>query len=262
MNEKLKKHLDGIFSPYEDLHAVSELKEELLNDLQEKLSDLKQQGYDEETAYHMTVDSIGDISEIMESITAKTRELKQMVLTDFSKTNLENSDFKGVKVHDGKFNYSALKGSDFSDSDLTSSSFKCSDLREVRFNGADLSRANLTKSDLRNASFNGANLTKADLTMCDMGKVPFNNCIFDNTKFKNSDLSGICFDNQTFNGTIFDYSGLKGTSFKNAVFKNVSFKSNKAKYLKHTIFDGATMDKLTYAVLKGSKADLTLVTVI
>ena len=109
MNKKLIKYLEGVFSPYEDLHSVKELKEELSNDLQEKLSDLKNQGYDDEVAYNMTIDSIGDISEIIESISAKTRELQQMVGQDFSNINLQNSDFKGVKVHDGKFNGSALK---------------------------------------------------------------------------------------------------------------------------------------------------------
>ena len=125
MNEKLIKYVDGVFSPHEDLHMVKELKEELLYDLQEKLSDFKNQGYDDETAYRMTIDSVGDIKEIIESISTKTRELKQMGRKDFSTTNLQDSDLKGVIVHDGKFNYSALKGSDFSGSGLTNSSFKC-----------------------------------------------------------------------------------------------------------------------------------------
>src|SRR6185369_14229485 len=75
MNEKLMKYLDGIFSPYENLKSVKELKEELFNNLQEKMSDLKAQGYDDETAYQMTIDSIGDISEIIGNISAGTREL-------------------------------------------------------------------------------------------------------------------------------------------------------------------------------------------
>jgi hypothetical protein len=61
MNEKLIKYLDGVFRPYEDLRAVKELKEELFNDLQEKLSDLKNQGYDDEAAYSITIGSIGDV---------------------------------------------------------------------------------------------------------------------------------------------------------------------------------------------------------
>ena len=80
MNKKLNKYLDGVFSPYEDLHSVKELKEELSNDLQEKLSDLKNQGYDDEAAYNITIDSLGDISEIIESISTKTKELLDTVM--------------------------------------------------------------------------------------------------------------------------------------------------------------------------------------
>lgn len=62
---------------------VNESKEELANDLQEKLSDLKNRSYDEVTACSMTIDSIGAFSEIIESITAKTRALQQIVKKDF-----------------------------------------------------------------------------------------------------------------------------------------------------------------------------------
>ncbi|MDR3602263.1 MAG: pentapeptide repeat-containing protein [Desulfosporosinus sp.] len=87
----------------------------------------------------------------------------------------------------------------------------------------------------------------------------FKNCVLDYTDFTYSDLSGVCFDNQTLMGTIFKGTDLSGTSFKNVVFRDVYFKSA---YVKKAIFDGATMDKLIYAVLKGSKANLTNVTVI
>lgn len=238
MSDKLRKYLDGVFSPYEDLKAVQELKEELFSDLKEKVDDLKNEGYDDDTAYNMAISSIGEVSEIIESITAKTRELQQIVGMDFSKSNLENSDFKGVKVHDGKFNYSNLQGSDFSNSDLSNSSFKCSNLDNVKFDGVNLSGAKIEKSNLKGASFKGA--------------------ILDGTNFRYSDLAGLSFDNQKLNGTIFDYAGLKGTSFRNAVLRNVSFKTD----VKKAIFHGATMDKLTYAILKGYKANLENVTVI
>ncbi|MCV4230785.1 pentapeptide repeat-containing protein [Virgibacillus sp. LDC1] len=238
MQDQLRKYLDGIFSPYEDLNEVKDLKEELFLDLSEKWVDLKAQGYGEAEAYRLTINSIGDVSEIIESITVKTRELQRKIGMDLSKTNLVNSDFQQVTVHDGKFNYSNLRGSDFSNADLTHSSFKCSDLRNVIFDGANLSHAKLTMADLTSASFNG--------------------CIFDQTDFSKSDVSGVSFDNQTFTGTNFNYTGLAKTSFRNAVFHNVLFKTN----AKKAIFDGATMDKLTYALLKGSKADLRNVTVV
>lgn len=259
MNEKLMKYLDSVFSPYEDERVVRDLKEELFVDLQEKLNDFKNQGYDDETAYSMTIDSIGDVKEIIESISVKTKELKQMVSNDFSKINLQNSDFKGVIVHEGIFDSSDLRGSDFNGSDLSNSSFKASDLRNVKFEDANLSGAKIAMSDLRNASLNDADLTGAKLTMCDLRTTSFQGSILKNTDFNGSDLSGVCLDNQTFTGTSFQNAGLTGTSFRNAFFRNVSFRWTDAK---KAIFDGATMDKLTYAVLKGSKANLTNVTVI
>ncbi|WP_409275007.1 pentapeptide repeat-containing protein [Neobacillus sp. SCS-31] len=238
MSEKLKTYLDGIFSPYEDIKAIKEIKQELYQNLLEKMDDLKKEGLPEEIAYHKTIDSIGDISEIVEAIHDKTRELQQRAGMDLSKSNMPNSDFSAVKVHDGKFNYSNLQGSDFTGSDLSNSTFKCSNLDKAIFDRANLRGAKLNKSNLDGASFKEA--------------------ILDDTDFSYSNLSGVCFDNQTFNGTIFNDAGLKGTSFKNAVFRNVSFKTN----VKKAVFDGATMDKLTYAILKGNKANLDNVTVV
>jgi BTB/POZ domain-containing protein KCTD9 len=238
MNEKLSRYLDGLFAPYEDSHAVKDLKEELLHNLEEKYRDLKNQGHDDETAYRMTIGSIGDFSEIMESISAKTKELFQLVRMNLSASDLRNADLAGVAIHDGKFDASDMRGTDFSGSDLTNSSFKHSALNGVRFDGANLTGAKFHTSDLRNASFTG--------------------CVLENTSFRGTELSGVSFDNQTLLGTIFDDAALKGTTFRNAVLRNVSFKTE----VKKAIFDGATMDKLTYAILKGYGANLTNVTVI
>ncbi len=239
MENKLEKYLDQLFVPYENINSVRELREELHLDLQDKFNDLKSKGYDDDTAYNMTIDSIGDISEIINNIAAKTKELHEVTSMDYSKVDLRNSDLKAITVHDGKFNASDLRNSDFSDSNLSKSSFKYCDLRNTIFNGADLSGAIMTKSDLRDSSFSGS--------------------ILNNTDFSYSDLSGVNFDNQVFNGTIFKGSGLKETSFRNAVFHNVYFKWTE---VKKTVFDGATMDRLTYAILKSGKADLSNVTLI
>jgi uncharacterized protein YjbI with pentapeptide repeats len=238
MDEKLSRYLDELFAPYADSHDVKDLKEELQHDLEEKYRDLKSQGHDDETAYRMTIGSIGDISEIMESISAKTKELLQLVRRDFSASDLQNADLTGVAVHDGKFDASDLRGADFSGSDLTNSSFKFSDLTNVRFDGANLSGAKFLTSDLRKASFTG--------------------CVLENTSFRGAVLSGVSFDNQTLTGTIFDAAMLNGTTFRNAVLRDVSFKTE----VKKVVFDGARMDKLTYVVLKGYGANLKNVTLI
>lgn len=238
MTDQFSSYLDGLFATYEDTRAVKEFKEELLHDLVEKYRDLKSQGYADDTAYAMTIGSIGDISEAMQSISAKTKELLQMIHKDFSTSDLRNSDLAGVAVHDGKFNASDLRGSDFSGSDLTNSSFKASALSNVRFDGANLSGAKFIASDLRNASFTG--------------------CKLDNTTFHSSNLEGVSFDNLTLVGTSFDSAGLKNTSFRNTVLRDVSFKTE----VKKAIFDGAKIDKLTYAMLKGYGANLTNATMI
>ena len=86
--------------------------------------------------------------------------------------------------------------------------------------------------------------------------------------FKYCDLQGQCLDGMTFIGVHFDRTGLKEVTFKGATLKNVSFLPSFAltnKYhraIKAINFDGAMMDKLTYAALKGVDADLSKVTVI
>ncbi|MCY9656892.1 pentapeptide repeat-containing protein [Paenibacillus chondroitinus] len=238
MNTKLSAYLDEVFSNYEDLKPIRELKEELFHDLQERFSDLQKDGLDEKAAFERTIASIGEISELIGSIHASTTKLQQIVGIDFSKQNLQKSDLRAVQVHDGKFNYSNLQGSDFSHSDLTNASFKCSNLDNCNFDGSNLTHAKIQKSNLKGATFR--------------------NCQFNHTDFSSSELAGVCLDNLTFTGTIFHYTGLKETSFRNAVFQNCSFKTD----VKKTIFDGAKMDKGTYAVLKGFKANLAHVTII
>ena len=94
------------------------------------------------------------------------------------------------------------------------------------------------------------------------------NCIFNGTDFTYADLRGHCFDGQTFIGVKFEKSALNEVTFKGSILKNVSFlvPSNWSKKYYRAIktihFEGATMDKLTYAALKGLEANLSKVTVI
>lgn len=238
MSDQLKQYLDNVFSRYEDLKPLAELKEELFHNLQEKLNDLKSDGYDDETALQLTIGSIGEISELVESISADKKQLQQIVGMNLSMSNMRNSDLRGVKVHDGKFNYSNLRSSDFSDADLTDGHFKCSNLEYVNFDRSILLRTRFVAANLRGASFTDS--------------------VLDSTDFSYSNLSGICFDGLSFHGTVFNNAGLKGTSFKNATFINVSFKTQ----AKRAIFDGAVMDKLTYAILQGHGAKLQNVTIV
>lgn len=291
MNEKINQYLNGVFAPYEEVKSVAELKADLLSDLQERFRELKAEGKDDETAFAMTIDSIGDIEQTVQEVADLTRSLERQVLTNFSGSDLAKSDLAGVTVHKGKFEGSALSGSDFSSADLTGTSFYASDVREANFDGTNLTDCTLYASDLTGASFNKtilvrtvfnvSDLTRAKftdvklvdvkLTMSDLKEATFENCIFSGVDFKYADLRGQRLDGQTFIGVKFDNASLNDASFKGATFKNVSFLAavtwtswSKKHYraLKTISFDGATMDKLTYAALKGLGVDLSKVTII
>lgn len=288
MSQKLTDYLNSVFTPYDGVKSVTELKTDLLSDLQERYRELKAEGKNDETAFEMTIESIGDIEQTILEVANLSRSLERQVVTNFSASNLAQSDFAGVTAHKGRFNGSALQGSDFSGADLTGSSFNSSDVREANFDGANLTdcslsaldlshasfhqtilvRTNFSKSGLEGAKFTGVRLTDVTLSMTDLRKTVFEGCIFDGVNFNYSDLSGQCLDGQTFIGVKFEKTALTEASFKGAAFKNVSFQPGftfTKKYyrmIKTICFDGATMDKLTYAALKGMEADLSKVTVI
>ncbi|QGQ99930.1 pentapeptide repeat-containing protein [Paenibacillus psychroresistens] len=288
MNPKLTNYLNGVFTPYDGVKSATELKADLLTDLQERYRELKAEGKDDETAFEMTIESIGDIEQTILEVANLSRSLERQVVTNFNASNLPKSDFAGVIARKGQFNASALRGSDFSGADLTGSSFKASDVREANFDGANLTDCILSTLDLVNASFNksilvrtnfstsgmdgakftGVKLTDVIFNMIELRKTIFDGCIFDGVDFKYCDLSGLRLDGQTFIGVKFDKSALNDASFRGATLKNVSFQayfSLTNKYyrsIKTICFDGAFMDKLTYASLKGMGADLSKVTVI
>ncbi len=288
MNEKLDQYLKGVFAPYDGVKSVNELKADLLSDLQERFRELKAEGKDDETAFEMTINSIGDIQQTVHEVANLSRSLERQILINFSASNLPESDFAGVTLHNGKFEASALRGSDFSGADLTGSSFKSSDLREANFDRTNLTDCNFYALDLADSSFHQSILVRTNfstsglagtkfvdtrlidvnLTMTDLRKTSFENCVFNGVDFAQCDLRDLCLDEQNFIGVKFDQSDLVGATFKGATLKNVSFRWARILSRKYfqgvtaACFDEAMMDKLTYATLKGMKADLSKVTII
>lgn len=276
MNEKINQYLNGVFAPYDGVKTVAELKAELLSDLQERFRELKAEGKDDETAFEATIDSIGDIEQTIQEVASLSRSLERQVLINFSASDLPGSDFAGVTAHNGKFEASDLRGSDFSGADLTGSTFKVSDVRDANFDGANLTDCTFSVTDLDGASFHKSILVRTSLSMSgqgtkfsdanlidvkldkiDLRNTIFENCVFTGVDFTMCDLRGMRFDGQTFIGVKFDRSSLNDASFRGATLRNVSFTppfslTNKAFLAMKTIsFEGATMDKLTYAALKG-----------
>lgn len=286
MTEKINQYLNGVFAPYDGVKSVAELKADLLADLQERFRELKAEGKDDETAFQITIDSIGSIEETVQEVANLSRSLEQQVLTNFSASDLSKGDFAGVKAHKGKFDASMLQGTDFSGADLTGSSFKASDVSQANFDGTNLTDCILSVSNFTDASFNktilvhtefsASDLTRAKFsdvkfidvkfTTIELRETIFENCTFNGVTFKYGNMHGKSLDGLTFIGVKFDRTDLNGATFKGATLKDVSFTPSFALTNKHYLaikkinFDGAMMDKLTYAALKGLGVDLSKVT--
>jgi uncharacterized protein YjbI with pentapeptide repeats len=273
MSDKLNQYVDGVFAPYEGTKSVAELKADLLADLQERFRELRAEGKDETEAFDMTVDSIGDIEETVREMSNLSRSLERQVVTRFDSSDLRGSDFAGVSARQGRFGTSALHGSDFSRADLTGSKFRASDLKETNFDGANLTDVVMTTAELRQSTFVGARLVRTDFSMSglkgvrfadaaltdvlfrktDVRQTIFERCTFTGVDFSYSDLRGLNFDGATFTGVKFDRAGLEGVSMRGAILRDCSFRSWSKKYyraLRTVNFEGARMDKLTFAALK------------
>jgi hypothetical protein len=97
MKERLDQYLNGVFAPYEGVKSVAELRADLLSDLQERFRELKAEGKDDETAYEMTIDSIGDIEQTVLEVANLSRSLERQALTNFSGSNLPKGDLKEAR---------------------------------------------------------------------------------------------------------------------------------------------------------------------
>lgn len=234
------------------------------------------QAPEDETALTMTADTKGDNEQKIQDNSDLSGSAERHIPINFTAVNLQESDFSGVALYKGKFKAVPLQKANFAGADLTGSMFEVSDAREANFDGAQLTDCTFSITDLSGASFHRSILVRTILNMSgqgakfidislnkvqfiksDLRQTIFENCEFHGVDFKHCDLRGVCFDGQTFVGVKFDRSALDDASFKGATLKNVVFTlpfsvTNKSYLAMKTIcFDGATMDKLTYAALKG-----------
>jgi uncharacterized protein YjbI with pentapeptide repeats len=100
--------------------------------------------------------------------------------------------------------------------------------------------------------------------MTDLRRTVFEHCAFTGVDFSYSDLRGLHLDGSALVSVRFDRAALEGVTFRDATLRDVSFRATSRKYrtaIRTVAFDGARMDKLTYAGLKGMGADLSNVTV-
>lgn len=230
---------------------------------------------------------VADTEQTVERNANRPKLSESQLPTDFSACNLPGSDFSGIIAHKMKFNASILNGSDFSEADLTGSTFTASAVSEANFTETNLTDCTLSSTNLTNANFNKTILVRTVFTklelidtkftdtklldvkfvMVDLRKTIFENCVFNGVNFKNVDLRGVRLNGQTFVDVEFHNVLLNEATFNGATLKNVSFRSSSLtnKYYRTVSsinFEGAMMDKLTYAAFKGLGADLSNVSFI
>jgi len=252
MNEKLSAYLDAAFARYKKQGNIVEIKEEILANLQDKYAALKEQGKSDEEAYQETIDSLGDIDEFIAEqgkAEAKSSGLNHMI---FKK--MVNADLSGFQLQDGSFRYSAMRGIDFRNSDLTGSIFSTVDLRHAKFDGANLSRVEIKKAALNGASFEGGTLNQTLFDKVALNGASFKGGTLNQAVFDKVALNGIDFSGVTMDGVRFKAAALNGASFEGAVLHDVVFEYTTS--LRRANFNGATMDKVTYATLLGKDVDL------
>ena len=264
MEKKLKQFLDDAFAPYRDFPSRGDVTKELLANLQERYEDLKKQGKSDDEAYRTTVDSLGDVSEIMEQLPHKDckpkeksslgKTLKEAFksvgsCSKFSHTVLKGSDLTDINLHESFFNCSEVRESCFDRSDLTDSVFRGTDLKNTSFVKANLTRTVFAGCDIHGVCFDGANLTDATFKGADLHGATFVDAMLIGTDFSQSDLTNARFDNLTLESVVFDSSSLRNACFRGAALHNVTFHHAD---VKSAVFDGTKMDKVTYALLKGA----------
>lgn len=73
MRGKLREYIDSLFYNAPHTKKTVEVKEEILQNITEKYDDHIAQGKSEEAAYNIAIASVGDISELLEELKAKSR---------------------------------------------------------------------------------------------------------------------------------------------------------------------------------------------
>lgn len=71
MENKLRAYMDHLFREVPDSKNAVEVKEEILQNLIDKYHDLLAEGKSEEAAYNIAIASIGDVSELLDSLKEK-----------------------------------------------------------------------------------------------------------------------------------------------------------------------------------------------
>ncbi len=89
MNRKIKNYVDGLFSDIPRSKKASELKEELLSNMNERYGDYVLEGKSENQAYSLVVANLGDVDELLHEVMPDENFKKQAAV--FRRRNARNT---------------------------------------------------------------------------------------------------------------------------------------------------------------------------
>ncbi len=162
--------------------------------------------------------------------------------TDFSGSNLSDSNFAGASLIESVFVKSIINGVNFKKSRLSKTDFS-----DTVLENSDLQEAGLRLAILARAQFINCNLNNAKLYSSDLSYCTFKNSFLTNTKFYETNLENADLSGNNFMGAVFFRTKLIGADLSNAdltgtefinidfttfKFDNAKFANNKVKEIK------------------------------
>lgn len=88
--KKLDNYLNYLFSDYPETEEIKDVKKEIKDNLTERVNDYKLEGFSETSAIEKTIDSIGDIDELVATYGIKTNlDQEQRELDNYCETLIE-----------------------------------------------------------------------------------------------------------------------------------------------------------------------------
>lgn len=272
MEVKLVKFVEEIFMRFKKNSETMEFKEELTNNLIEKYRDYIKDGLSEEDAYEKSIESLGDLEEVLgETPLAKDNDkskvyssfsfgdykridLSELNLsgTKFNCSSLDESKFVNTIFDDCKFNFSGIQSSNFSKAKLNNCTFKASHLANSSFRSAEIKNNTFSAINLEKADFSEVEIADTKFSKCNFSETIFCSSMFKNIEFSTTNLEGCNFENSKIENVNFGFSNLKSCSFKNATIINVTAKCD----LRKIDFSKLKIDRISYALFKANGAKL------
>lgn len=74
MNQKIREYIEELFEDAPKTRAAVDLREEIINNGEEKMADLLSQGYKEEDAFDIVIHSIGNVEELFSELRGEEEE--------------------------------------------------------------------------------------------------------------------------------------------------------------------------------------------